>query len=490
MAELDVHDIQGMILTGYGHLKYSSYLSLRIDDAAKGRAWLAAIIPETTTAKWDTGRGGEVVQPAPAINVALSGAGLAALGLSPDVLETFPQELREGMAQPQRSRRLGDTGESAPEYWEIGGPSNDAIHVLLILQDQTADGLERLRLRQRERLAAIGGVREVGEAQEGYLPDDGREHFGYHDSISQPEVEGSPKKAAPGQERLRAGEFVLGYPNEYDKLPSPATVPAVADVHDNLREFGATAPGAERQRDLTRNGSYLVFRKLQQEVALFRKYLADNARDDAERELLSAKFVGRWKSGAPLVLAPDRDDERLAGPPRNNDFAYQESDPHGYRCPVGAHIRRANPRDSLGGDPQESIKSVNRHRLLRRGALYGEKLPEGTLEDDGRSRGVLFFCVNTDIERQFEFVQQTWFNNPKFGGLSDDRDPLLGDNKDALSAADDGPWRMTIPLLPVRRRLHDLPRFVTVRGGGYFFMPGVAALSFLASVPNPHPQRA
>lgn len=201
---------------------------------------------------------------------------------------------------------------------------------------------------------------------------------------------------------------------------------------------------------------------------------------------MAAKFVGRWPDGAPLVLAPKRGNERLREPLNHNDFGYREMDANGYRCPVGAHIRRVNPRDSLGGSPQESIRTVNRHRLLRRGALYGEKLREGDNEDE--PRGVLFFGVNTDIERQFEFVQQTWINNPKFGGLNEDRDPLLGNNKDGLSEEDEGPWRMTIPQVPVRRRLDSLPRFVTVRGGGYFFMPSISALSFFAGIRNPHPQ--
>jgi deferrochelatase/peroxidase EfeB len=163
-----------------------------------------------------------------------------------------------------------------------------------------------------------------------------------------------------------------------------------------------------------------------------------------------------------------------------------ETDPDGYACPIGAHIRRANPRDARLADPIESIISVNRHRIIRRGMPYGERLPEGVYEDDGVDRGLLFFLVNTDIARQFEFIQNAWLNDPKFNSLYNDRDPIVGSNKDPMRTDDPGPWNMTVQAQPVRRSLTDIPRFVWVKGGAYFFLPSISALSFLAGIKNPH----
>jgi Dyp-type peroxidase family len=215
---------------------------------------------------------------------------------------------------------------------------------------------------------------------------------------------------------------------------------------------------------LGRNGSYLVYRKLYQDVAAFRQFLRKEARDPADEELLAAKLMGRWRSGAPLVLAPHADDPALADDPqRNSDFNYVNMDPNGLACPIGAHIRRANPRDSVHG--------ANRNRLIRRGLPYGPPLPEGA-PDDGADRGVAVLFGNASISRQFEFVQRVWLNERKFGGLDNDKDPIAGDN--------DGCFDMTIQRRPFRRRISGLPRFVTVRGGGYFFAPGIAALRYLA----------
>jgi Dyp-type peroxidase family len=492
MIQLEHDDIQGMIVYGYKDLHFSTYMFLHVADGPKARAWLAGIIPEITDATSS--------DPGFALNIALTSGGLEALGLPVASRCTFPYEFLEGMADSVRAKRLGDTGGSSPEHWEIGGPAVDGepdrareIHMLLIVQAPTKDEVDELCRYYRTEWESDGGVREIAPAQEGYLPEDVREHFGFKDSIAQPEIEGSPKGPAPRRALIRAGEFVLGYRNEYDKLPSTPTVSAAADTHNNLRRVAHEAteggPSGQMEKDLGRNGSYLVFRKLQQDVAGFRRYLRDNSGGDpTQRDLLGAKLVGRWPSGAPLTLAPDRDDPRFAGKPQNNDFVYMDKDPDGYGCPAGAHIRRANPRDSLGGDPQAPLQSVKRHRILRRGVLYGDPLPDGVLEDDGKPRGILFFCINTDISRQFEFVQQMWIDNPKFAGLYSDKDPLIGSNRDPSMPEDQGPWRMTIPKQPVRRRLADLPRFVSVRGGGYFFLPGISALCFLAGVQNPHAQ--
>ncbi|HET7543072.1 MAG TPA: Dyp-type peroxidase, partial [Polyangiaceae bacterium] len=288
-----------------------------------------------------------------------------------------------------------------------------------------------------------------------------------------------------GQERhggsiVKAGEFILGHKNEYGQLPF---VPNVAPALDVAGDLADCEPDRTRKA-LGRNGSFLVVRELDQRVHGFWNYMrqaaerlnpGSTAADGAVR--LATKCVGRWPSGAPLVKAPDADDRRLA---QDDDFGYFWRDRDGQRCPIGAHIRRANPRDSLEPDPIHSKQAVDRHRILRRGRSYGPAIdaPWRVASDDGVQRGLFFVCLNANIRRQFEFVQQTWLNNPKFGGLYQERDPLIGE-------ADGDTSEFTIPGRPVRQRLEGLPRFVDVRGGEYFFLPSIRALRFLSNLPNP-----
>ena len=179
--------------------------------------------------------------------------------------------------------------------------------------------------------------------------------------------------------------------------------------------------------------------------------------------------MGRWRSGAPLVLAPDKDDPELgADPQRNNDFAYKEKDPHGYAAPLGAHIRRMNPRDTA--------HNMNRRRMIRRGAPYGPPLPEGA-PDDGVERGIAAFVICASLIRQFEFAQNVWINDPNFNELGNERDPIIG--------AHDGTLEYKIPKRPIRKKIAGLPAFTTLKGGAYFFLPGLKALGYLASLKAP-----
>jgi Dyp-type peroxidase family len=280
--------------------------------------------------------------------------------------------------------------------------------------------------------------------------------------MSQPVVEGTGQEDRLGDaERRRslvpAGEMVLGYLNGYGELtPWPRL----------------DRPGGE---DFGRNGTYLVVRQLAQDVAGFWTCLddrtrgADGASEPERRERLATALVGRWPSGAPLVSSWHRDDPDLG---TDNAFGFADVDPHGERCPLGAHIRRSNPRDTLVPDARRSLELSNLHRILRRGRVYGPGLDD-VLVDDGRERGLFFLCVNANIERQFEFIQHTWLNNPRFGGVNEERDPLVG------SCEGDGTF--TIQDVPFRRRISGLPSFVTVRGGAYFFLPGIAALRALGA---------
>jgi deferrochelatase/peroxidase EfeB len=201
---------------------------------------------------------------------------------------------------------------------------------------------------------------------------------------------------------------------------------------------------------------------------MFRQYLRANSSTPHEEELLAAKMMGRWRSGAPLALSPGNDDPELgANPFRNNNFLFAD-DPLGLKTPTGSHIRRANPRDaSVAG-------AVRLHRMIRRGTAYGAPLPEGVLEDDSADRGIVFVFIGSHIKRQFEFVQSEWVNDSTFIGASRERDPVSG--------ANDGAGTFIIPRRPIRRRLQGLPRFVVTRGGEYCFIPGLRALRWLADL--------
>jgi Dyp-type peroxidase family len=456
-------DIQGLLASGYGHLSAARYLLLGIADSARAGAWLDRLAAEVTHA------GGK--SEGEAVNVALGLSGISKLGLPRPALGGFSARFLEGMTLPYRSRALGDVECDAPERWAWGGPGSDPIDVLLLLyaeDDRGLDGLEQRLIGDlpRNGLTLVQPLDTVWSD---------REHFGFRDGISQPAVEGL--RRGPPLDVIKAGEFVLGYPNEYGLLTERPLVRHSADPRGIL----PTDP-ASGDRDLGRNGSYLVFRQLSQDVAGFWDFVdrassrADGGSDPVARKRLAAKLVGRWPNGSPLVLAPDSDHQ---APDDANDFRYHAEDPYGLRCPLGAHVRRTHPRDALDPMPgsDRSVAVDKRHRLLRRGRAYGSRLsPEEALNGvalkDGE-RGLHFICLCANIARQFEFVHHTWANNRKFAGLYDESDPLLGRPGRAF----------TLQAEPVGRRVRPLPSFVGVRGGGYFFLPGLRALRYLASLP-------
>jgi Dyp-type peroxidase family len=478
-------NIQGIILSGYGHLPYTVYLFLKIQDTTKAKAWLRrSILPAITTAKPWLGRAdGTKEKPESTLNIALTYQGMKVLNLPQHTLDTFSREFIEGMVTPKRSVLLGDRGDSAPENWEIGGLDNPAIHLLLILNGLE---LDKLQQQQDQLLPEQDNGVEIAAQEIGYRPEHGREHFGFRDSISQPMIAGSQAELSPDQQMINTGEFILGYPDQYGFFPSTPSVPVEEDKDNILPSFpGTELPGL---KDFGRNGTYLVYRKLAQDVAGFWQFIAEQGRnvegspEPETMSLLASKLVGRWPSGTPLVLAPDKDNPNILD---KNQFTYLPSDREGYACPVGAHIRRTNPRDSfLDGSPEASFKTSSRHRILRRGAFYGEplfpldNLDKGQvpleIQDDGQPRGLHFVSINANIRRQFEFVQETWCNNPHFNGLYGNKDPIIGDNE-----GDSG--QMTVPRFPLRKQMNHLPRFVTVKGGGYFFLPSLAAMQFLAN---------
>ncbi len=462
-ATVDYADIQGDILRAYGKsYDRTSYMLVHFERAPGARAWLGGLLGQVTNAEaWPAGW-----QPETTLNVALTYTGLQALGVSENALSGFSEEFAQGMAA--RWETLGDIGDSAPTRWEEPFGSGRA-HALVTINAKTTDLLEATLKDFRAAVEAADGVSIIHE-QHAQLLERSREHFGYEDGFAQPAIagvtdhrtlgDGVPEPAGKWR-GLALGEFILGYEDEDSPAHGERLLPS--------------APA----EPLGRSGTYMVYRKLSQNVALFRKTVRDAARlyEGGEAKLL-AKIVGRWPNGTPLVSSPDAPDpnfgpEDLSG----NAFRYLEVDEKGLRCPLGAHIRRANPRDALGWKALEQSGLLSyRHRIIRRGMPYGPPLPveAGDTEpaEDHVDRGLMFVCFNASISRQFEGIQTQWINDGNAFGLSHDKDYLIGDSSTTA--------KMTVQGSPPFF-LSPQPSFVTARGGEYLFVPGLAALHALAS---------
>ena len=444
---------------------------LRIRDAAAARAWCAAA-PVTTS---------EILEHPPevALQVAFTSAGLRALGVPDDVVAGFSAEFISGMAgEASRSRRLGDVGANAPAEWLWGGPGS--IPDVLVMFFAGPGKLAEWRRTVQD--GAWDAAFELMQCLDTSNLD-GYEPFGFRDGLSQPEIDwdgkrdvDSPQIETTYSNLVAAGEFLLGYPNEYGKYTDR---PLVDSADPRAADLPA-APDAPTKKDVGRNGTYLVLRVLEQDVRGFWKFLdGESNSNPGARQQLAESMVGRTMEGQPLA--------QLDGSPDRFTF---DHDPAGTRCPLGAHIRRANPRNTdypnrpsnlltrlwsmLGfastGVRADLMSATRFHRILRRGREYGPS------EDDPKT-GLRFICLNANIARQFEFVQSAWLMSAKLNGLSGDSDPLMGNRStigDGHSTAN-----FTIPReLAPRRCVTGLPQFVTVRGGAYFFLPGIRALRY------------
>lgn len=482
-------DIQALAKSGLGALPASCFLLLDVGDVAAARRWLGAV-RLTSVADLDAARAGGTIV-ATAIQLALSAPGLAALGVAAATIAQFGPEFRQGLgADESRSRRLGDIGANAPANWAWGA-DGDVPHLLVLLyaMPDAIDAYVETVLAE----LAPGWVLRCREA---CAPQTGYEPFGFLDGISQPVVDWAGVRE-PGHDArythwLAAGEVLLGYTNEYRCLTDrPLLDPAMAPQLPRARD-------APERADLGRNGSYLVYRRLAQDVPLFWSTLAAAAGNLTGAIELAEAMVGRGIDGQPN---PAQGVRTIAGGEAYdlNGFGFDD-DAGGNICPLGAHIRRANPRNAdlpvvpdglfdkvlmtvgLSGNVRDdTVSSTRFHRIARRGRRFGGSLsPLEAARPDAVNpqAGLHFIALQASISRQFEFVQGAWINSAKFAGLSGESDPLLGNRC---------PFPGAMPTDGFSRPGPDggiatfrLPQFVTVTAGGYFFLPGLRALAFIA----------
>lgn len=470
----DAKDMQGYVISPYSDLNEANYLLLSFapasNDSPNPKGWLLDLCGRITDA---TG------PQHPCINLALSASGLRQIYANDknakidDLLNTFSRPFREGMSVPDRARFLGDDLRShgqPPETWEWRDTNVHAVLMLYAVDSRTLDALVTAERRQ---LTAFGLTEIRALPQTVYCDPKGlrREHFGFADGFSQPNlIDG---EAIPvgrrGIHDIPAGEVILGQKNTYNDTAEGPMVPSSSIAAKHLKPANV-----EGFHDLGRNGTYLVLRKLKQNVAAFwqgmeaaAKNLVDENRQPATGEWLAAKVIGRTLDGDLLVPDGCHTGRTADGP--DNDLLFFNTDRAGFGCPVGAHIRRANPRDGLAptkSDCDDIVQAVNRHRIMRRGRPYGPRIQD-RLKDDGQERGLIFACLNSEIDRQFEFVQHTWVLNQMFGGLFNETDPMLGPE-----------GKFTVPSSPVRQK-PDVQTYVTVHGGGYFFIPSLGAIRYL-----------
>lgn len=488
-AAVDFSDVQGLVRFGHGQLAASSFVLMRVVDRRQACAWLATA-PVTSAV---------ATKPLPttALQIGLTSAGLRALGVPEAVVAGFSPEFVVGMGtDPARARRLGDVGPSAPQRW-AWGIGETLPHVLLQLY-ATPQGLAAWK---RDVLAACAaGLEPITSLDSTEVSD--TEPFGFADGVSQPLVDWERRRPARDEtildygNRVCLGEFLLGYPDEYGGYadrPLVDATPALPSAEDE-----------PSKGDVGRNGSYLVLRQLRQDVRGFWRFLDRRADGNAGLRLRWAEaIVGRTRDGESLVGLTTETVDGLAKPVEQNAFTYR-SDPEGLRCPLGAHVRRANPRNAdlpdgaadnwvrrllfmLGLDARarraDFVSSTRFHRLLRRGREYGPKLTvEQALDAAGPpvDSGLFFVCLGANIARQFEFVQGAWLMSAQFDGLRDERDPLLGHRLPDPDGAPTDAFSIPDGRGP-DERLTDLPAFVTVAGGAYFFLPGLRALRYLAT---------
>jgi len=454
MSRLNETDIQGFVLRGY-NLPVARFLFLHFENAEHARSLIARLLSHVTTGqRWDGPK------PQSIVNIAFTHRGLERLELPDATLLSFPVEFQQGMKH--RAGILGDNGVNSPRHWEDVW-REDRVHAWLGINGLTPEALDA---RCSAILAAIeetGGAIVLASQNAAAQLIDGKpttkEHFGYTDGFGNPDYLGVERNSQPGQGKLlpdgtwaplATGELLLGYADEAGELPV-APVPHL----------------------LASNGTFMVYRKLHQNLATFRDYLdTHGVKYAGGKEKLAAKFIGRWRDGTPVELSPDNPAPTIAQDPnRSTNFTYA-ADAEGTRCPMGAHIRRVHPRDAFGFNGQ----LINRRRITRRGLPYGRFAAEGNPVSNSEERGVIFMALNASLSRQFEFVQQQWIQYGNDAHLGNDKDILMGHHGGRGRFVVQGDETPANPPFVCS----NLPDFVELRGGDYFFMPSITALGMIA----------
>jgi Dyp-type peroxidase family len=454
MTRIDVSDIQGFALKGYT-FPYARFLLLKLLNCQAAQGFIGQILPLVTTGeRWDE-------KPLSTLNIAFTHKGLTKLELPEPTLLSFPVEFQQGMKA--RGAILYDTGRNAPEHWDPVW-KDDRVHVWLGVYAQSPQALADCCAALQKIMDETAGaaVLQGQDACAVFLGGKAspKEHFGYTDGFGNPDFKGAERDCVPGQgkltkqgtwEALATGEFLLGYADEAGELPV-GPIPHL----------------------LARNGTFMVYRKLHQNVKTFRDYLDQKGQQyPGGKEKLASKFVGRWRDGTPVELSPDKPDPDLvANRERNTDFTYGK-DLDGQRCPLGAHIRRTNPRDAFGFHG----RLIDRRRIMRRGLPYGTYVPEGQAVRDEDEHGIIFMALNSSIFRQFEFIQQQWIEYGNDAHQGNDKDFMLGNHGGKGKFVVQGTANPQNPPFVCA----GLPNFVELRGGDYFFMPSLTALQMMAS---------
>ncbi|KPI35787.1 Peroxidase 2 [Cyphellophora attinorum] len=441
LAVADLKNIQGDVIVGLPK-KAQKFFFFTIADVDTFRKRLVSVIPLITTCL-QTYENRQAIRKRPrkedrlhmsGVNIAFSWRGLQKIdkdlfqgGASKD-----PQLFEKGMRATRQSLR-DNPDNWDPKNWELFDPALDKKQGFDVAPDGAGqiDGVFNIAGEEGPRVesewakvaATLGDSINQAFVLNGAVrkgPEAGHEHFGYMDGISQPFILGTEDllgPSLPGQGEVEPGVILLG--RKGDKIESQGPSPA------------ADLPEQERfawQKD----GTFMAFRYLRQKVPEFDNFLARAASVDprVSKDLLGARMVGRWKSGAPLDIAPFQDDRSLAAnKDENNNFQFEDNDsitsnPHS-RCPFAAHIRKTRPRKDL--DP----KFMDFERVLRRGIPYGPGLdPKGSESKVSKAdRGLLFVSYQSHLSRGFELMQKTWANNPDFIFRKDPNpglDPIIG----------------------------------------------------------------
>ena len=463
MPDLPYEDIQGFILRTYA-MPILRVIALKVARAEPARRFLGGLVNGTegghanttdvapklaTATNW-------MVKPQYCLNVGLTYRGLAALGLPASSLASFPDEFVAGAAG--RAERVGDTRESSPEHWKDHFASPD-LHILLILFTQSEDMLAQVTTQLRAAYSH-GAMSELSLHEARSLPES-KAHFGYRDGFAQPTIDGGLPAAMPDVlPKAPAGEFLLGYPSQYADFSYPVPAPAA----------------------LGQNGSFAAFRILAQDCHGFEQFLTEAASQTGlDPELIAAKLCGRWRNGVPLSLSPHSAGEQIPLEQRNSfDYVPGDSvpdafdDARGYRCPLGSHIRRMNPRSSVVAG-----NGGLKHRIVRRGLPYGPVYDPAN-PNDKIERGLLGLFIGVSLRDQFEFLMSDWSNKGSFApGLRNTKDPVIGNNSTSGAT-------FLIPMENQKRpvELTGLSRFVTCRGAAYCFLPSATALRYISALPD------